>query len=155
MKLTLKRIAKKPTYTIGKLYVNDVYFCDTIEDTDRGITQNTPLEEIKSKKVKSKTAIPSGTYEITMNVISPRFSKRYFYYKNCDGGRVPRLKDVPGFEGILIHIGNTAAHTDGCILVGKNSKVGMVLNSTTTFLNLYKKLSQANKNKENITITIK
>lgn len=76
MNILLKRIAKKSTYTIGKLYVDGVYFCDTIEDKDRGLTQKTPLSEIKKVKVYQETAIPTGTYEITTNVISPKYSKK-------------------------------------------------------------------------------
>jgi hypothetical protein len=144
MKLTLKRIAKRPTYTIGRLYVDGVKFCDTLEDTDRGLTSTMSLQDIKKIKIASKTAIPSGTYTVTMNVISPRLSKKEFYRKNCDGGRVPRLLNVPGYEGVLIHVGNTAKDSAGCILVGVNSKVGAVLESKKTFLKLYTLLKKAN-----------
>lgn len=154
MKLTLKRIAKRPTYTIGKLYIDGVYFCDTCEDKDRGLTQSTPLSSIRKVKVPSETAIPTGTYKVAMNVVSPRFSKKAYYKNNCNGGRVPRLLNVPGFDGVLIHIGNTAKDSAGCILVGKNSQVGKVLNSTVTFSNLYKKLKAASDKGEAITITI-
>jgi len=74
MKLTLKRIAKKEKYTIGKLYIDDVYFCDTCEDTDRGMKQTMPLTEIKKLKIPGETAIPTGTYKITLDVQSPKFS---------------------------------------------------------------------------------
>lgn len=154
MELLLKRVAKRQMYTIGKLYIDGVYFCDTLEDTDRGLTQYMSTAEIKRKKIYGKTAIPTGTYDITMNVVSPRFSKKAFYKQNCDGGRVPRLLNVPGFDGILIHVGNSAADSNGCLLVGKNSQVGKVLNSTNTFLALYKKLKEANLKGEKITITI-
>lgn len=154
MNITVKRIAKRASYTIGKMYINGVYFCDTCEDTDRGLTQYMSLAEIKRKKIYSRTAIPTGTYNVTMNVVSPRFSKRDFYKKNCDGGRVPRLLNVPGFDGVLIHVGNSAADSNGCLLVGKNSQVGKVLNSTNTFLALYKKLKEASLKGEKITITI-
>lgn len=154
MNILVKRVAKKASYTIGKMYINGVYFCDTCEDTDRGLTQYMSLAEIKRKKIYSRTAIPTGTYNVTMNVISPRFSKRDFYKKNCDGGRVPRLLNVPGFDGVLIHVGNSAADSNGCLLVGKNSQVGKVLNSTNTFLALYKKLKEASLKGEKITITI-
>lgn len=154
MNITVKRIAKRPTYTIGKLYIDNKYFCDVIEDRDRGITQDTPLEQIKKIKVPSQTAIPTGTYDITMSVVSPRFSKKAFYRQNCNGGRVPRLLNVPGFDGVLIHVGNTAKDSAGCLLVGKNTQVGKVLNSTNTFLNFYKVLDAANKKGEKIKITI-
>jgi len=154
MNITVKRIAKRASYTIGRMYINGIYFCDTCEDTDRGLTQYMSLAEIKRKKIYSRTAIPTGTYNVTMNVVSPRFSKRDFYKKNCDGGRVPRLLNVPGFDGVLIHVGNSAADSNGCLLVGKNSQVGKVLNSTNTFLALYKKLKEASLKGEKITITI-
>jgi len=74
MELLLKRVAKKNTYTIGKLYIDNKYFCDTIEDKDRGLSEKDDISKIKRTKIKNKTAIPTGTYDITMNVISPRFS---------------------------------------------------------------------------------
>jgi hypothetical protein len=154
MNITVKRIAKRASYTIGRMYINGIYFCDTCEDTDRGLTQYMSLAEIKRKKIYSRTAIPTGTYNVTMNIVSPRFSKRDFYKKNCDGGRIPRLLNVPGFDGVLIHVGNSAADSNGCLLVGKNSQVGKVLNSTNTFLALYKKLKEASLKGEKITITI-
>lgn len=150
MKLTLKRTAKKPTYTIGKLYIDDVYFCDTIEDTDRGLYQGQDLALIKKIKINSKTAIPRGTYKITLNIVSPKYSKKKIYQDICKG-RVPRLLNVPGYEGVLIHIGNTADDSSGCILVGENKQVGKVLNSTETFRKLYNKI----KGQENLTIEIK
>lgn len=154
MELTLRRIAKRDTYTIGKLYINGVYFCDTIEDKDRGLTQSTSLDEIKKKKVYSKTAIPTGTYEVTMGVYSNTFGKKAFYKQLCKG-YVPRLKNVPGFEGILIHVGNTADDSAGCILVGKNTVVGKVLDSKNTFTKLYAKLKEVSNKGEQIKITIK
>lgn len=154
MTITVKRIAKRTLYTIGKMYIDGKYFCDTCEDTDRGLTQYMSTNEIRRKKIHGKTAIPSGTYDISMNIVSPRFSKKDFYKKNCSGGRVPRLLNVPGFDGVLIHVGNSASDTEGCILVGKNSQVGKVLNSTNTFLSLYKTLNSANLRGEKITITV-
>lgn len=74
MKLTLDRRYKKASYSIGKLYVDGTYFCDTVEDKDRGISDKDSLEKIKKVKVYAKTAIPLGTYKITMGVISPKFS---------------------------------------------------------------------------------
>lgn len=154
MKLKLRRIAKKETYTIGKLYVNGKYFADTIEDKDRHLTQDTPLWKIREVKVAAKTAIPTGTYNIRMDVISPKYSLKPWYITNCHGARVPRLEDVPGFSGVLIHCGNTAADSAGCLLVGKNTAVGMVLESKATFLKLYKVMYEAYKKGEKITITI-
>lgn len=118
MNLELHRIAKLPKYTIGKLYIDGKYFCDTLEDTDRGLDWKDSAAYIREKKIHSETAIPKGTYKLIVNY-SPRFKRN-----------LPRLLDVPGFDGILIHRGNTAADTAGCILVGENSVVGKVLNST-------------------------
>lgn len=153
MKLVLDRIYKCPKYTIGKLYINDVYFCDTIEDVDRGLSNNQTVAEISKKKVFAETAIPTGTYTIEMNVVSPKF-KNAVWAKQCDG-KVPRLLSVPGFDGILIHpSGTTQADTAGCIIVGKNKVVGKVIESQITFKALYTELKQATDNKEEITITI-
>ena len=138
LNIRIDRIAKKSTYTIGKLYLNGVYFCDTLEDTDRGLYQGMPLEEIKKIKVYGATAIPKGKYRVVMNVVSPKFSKRATY-QFCKG-KLPRLLNVDGYEGVLIHIGNTAKDTAGCILVGQNKVVGQVINSTVTFKKLYSEM---------------
>lgn len=154
MELKVERKWKKDTYTIGKLYINGIFFCNTLEDKDRGLTQKMPLMQIKSLKVHSQTAIPSGKYNIRMDVISPKYSLKPWFFSNCHGGRVPRLENVPGFDGVLIHTGNTAADSSGCILVGKNDKVGMVIKSKDYFLQLYNKMYAAYKKGEKITITI-
>lgn len=152
MKILLKRIACKPLYSIGRLYIDGNYFCDTIEDTDRGLDDSMTLEHIKSVKVASETAIPLGTYDITMNVQSPKYKNRT-QYAFCKGF-LPRLLNVKGFDGILIHIGNTQNDSAGCILVGHNKVVGQVINSTDTFKKLYAILEAANKAGQKITITI-
>lgn len=151
MKLLLKRIAKKEKYTIGKLYIDNVYFCDTLEDTDRNLNSSMTTTEISKIKIANKTAIPTGTYDVTLNVISPKYSKYTFYYQNANKGRVPRLLNVKGFDGILIHCGNDEDDTSGCILLGENKVVGKVLNSQATFKKFYPKLQAA---KDKITITI-
>ena len=140
IELKLKRFAKRPTYTIGRLYINDEYFCDTLEDTDRGLKQSLPISVNQAKKKKGKTAIPVGKYRVTLDIQSPRFSKVAFY-NFCDG-YLPRLINVPAFDGVLIHVGNDERDTDGCILVGENKAVGKVLNSRDTFLRLYAKLQE-------------
>lgn len=141
MKLTLKRIALRPTYTIGKLYIDDVYFCDTIEDTVRDLNKNGKFDN-GEKKVHSKTAIPYGIYEIKWTY-SPRF-KKY----------TPQLMNVPSFEGIRIHAGNTSADTEGCLILGKNKQVGKVLNSRATINKFYQIIKEACSN-GNVTIEIK
>ena len=122
MKLFLKRIAKKKEYTIGKLYIDNVYFCDTIEDTDRGLDQSMTEQQVRSIKIPGKTAIPTGTYKINMNVVSPKFGSKSFYKQTCNG-KLPRLLNVKGFEGILIHCGNTQLDTSGCLIVGENNNL--------------------------------
>lgn len=149
MELLLKRIAKNSTYTIGKLYIDNKYFCDTLEDTDRGLTNLDSLQDILKKKVYGKTAIPTGTYKVDMNTISPRFKNRS-WAKPYDG-KLPRLIDTIGFEGVLIHVGNRSEDTSGCVLVGKNTVKGGLTESTSTFHLL---MSELLKDKDNITITI-
>ena len=152
MNITIKRIFKGDKYTIGKLYVNGIYECDTLEDTDRGLTEDSPLSEIQSKKVYGETAIPTGTYKIDMNTVSPKFKDRS-WAKFC-GGKLPRLIDVPGYSGVLIHVGNKPADTLGCILVGDNKIKGQVINSTSIFQELYSLMLKAKVAGEEITVTI-
>ena len=139
MKIEVKRIAKRSTYTIGKMYIDGNYFCDTLEDVDRGINQKDFLDTIKKIKVAGVTAIPTGTYKVIVNM-SPKFQRN-----------LPRLIDVLGFECILIHRGNTDKDTAGCILVGENKVVGKVINSTVYEKKLVNILQNT---KEDITITI-
>lgn len=152
MKLLLRRIFKGPRYTIGKLFINGVYECDTLEDQDRGLTSQMSLEEIKAKKVYGVTAIPTGTYSINMTTVSPKFKDRTWAkpYK----GMLPRLENVKGYEGVLIHVGNKAEDTLGCILVGENKVKGQVINSTATFYELMTVLLKAQSIGESIELTI-
>lgn len=152
MELKVKRKAKRETYVIGDLSIDEVFFSNTLEDTDRGLTSDMSDEEIKEIKQKGITAIPTGRYKVVMNVQSPKFSK-YKQYEFCKG-YLPRLVDVPGSEGVLIHIGNYPKDTDGCILVGKNTVKGAVMNSTATFKKLYDILKNADEAGEDIYITI-
>ena len=151
MKLTVDRKWKKEGYTIGKLFVDDVFFCNTLEDKDRGLTSVMPMEKIKVMKKAAVTAIPS----VRMDVVSPKYSTKDWYIKNCNGARIPRLENVPGYAGVLIHPGNTDVDTEGCILVGKNDVVGKVTKSKDYFLQLYNKMYSAYKKGEKITISIK
>lgn len=153
MELLVKRVARRDEYTIGRLYINGVKFSDVLEDCDRGLTQDMPLEEIKAKKVYGKTAIPTGTYEIDMNTVSPKFQARS--WAKPYGGKIPRILNVPGYEGILIHPFNSAAESLGCIGVGNNSIKGMITDSSRTFMSLMSKyLLPAKLRGEKITITI-
>lgn len=152
MELKVKRKAKRETYVIGDLSIDEVFFSNTLEDTDRGLTSDMTDEQIKVIKQKGITAIPTGRYRVVMNVQSPKFSK-YKQYEFCKG-YLPRLVDVPGYKGVLIHIGNYPKDTDGCILVGKNTVKGAVMNSTATFKKLYDILKNADEAGEDIYITI-
>ena len=137
MKLLLKRIALKEKYTIGKLYIDGVAFCETLED--RVIdTDKSGRFEGDEKKTYGETAIPYGTYKVTIT-LSPRF-RRW----------LPLLHDVPNFEGVRIHRGNTPEDTHGCILVGQNKIKGQVVNSAYTEIELMKRL----KGQTDITIEI-
>lgn len=159
MKLLLKRIAKKANYTIGKLYMQDrqngvwVRIADTIEDKDRGLDQSMTLANIERIKVKHQTAIPTGTYEIDMGTVSGTFVKKLLYKEFC-GGKVPRLKYVKGFSGILIHSGTDQESSSGCIIVGENKVVGKVINSWATYKRVYNVLKAAANKGEKITLTI-
>ena len=138
MLITLKRIPMKSgkMYQVGHLYVDGKYVCDTIEDIDRGLTQQMPLTQIMKIKVKSQTAIPRGRYRVLMNRVSPKFSVKTYYWNYCRG-KVPYLAEVPGFEGILIHMGMSERSSAGCVIVGYNTVVGRLTNSQAAFEKLY------------------
>ncbi len=130
MNLFLQRIAQTPEYTIGRLYINDNFFCNTLEDA------------VREQKIAGQTAIPEGTYTVIVNK-SPRFKRD-----------LPLLLDVPNFEGIRIHRGNTAKDTSGCILVGENKVKGKVINSTKYETLLTAILKREMQSGSNISITV-
>lgn len=132
MELLLQRIAKKSDYTIGRLFVDGRYLCDTLEDCVRE----------PGVKVPGETAIPAGRYRVIVNV-SPKF-----------GRELPRLLDVPGFEGILIHKGNSARDSAGCVLLGENKEKGRVVNSTPYELRLTRLIKEAIQRGEEVWITV-
>lgn len=134
MKLRVERLWKKPTYTVGRLYVDGKLYCNTLEDVVRDLD--------KEAKVPGKTAIPAGTYKVIYNW-SPKF-----------GRNLPRLLNVPHFDGILIHPGNTADDSAGCILVGKNTEVGRLTESRYTSDKLNVLIEDAQRHGEEITIEI-
>ena len=117
MQLKLQRIFFCPTYTIGKLYIDDKYFCDVLEDTNRDLNHDGDLTDKGETKVYEQTAIPFGIYQVVVSY-SKRFEKI-----------LPELLNVPSFEGIRIHSGNTIFDTAGCLLVGENKVKGKVINS--------------------------
>ena len=105
MKIKVDRIYKGESYTIGKMYLNGEYFCDTLEDAIRPV------------KIPNETAIPAGTYKVEVTY-SPRFKRN-----------LPLLVDVPNYTGVRIHNGSNKDHTSGCILVGFNTSKGILSDS--------------------------
>ena len=153
MELLIDRKWKKHSYTISNLYIDGEWFCNCLEDADRGLDNSMSEDMIRTLKKPSITAIPRGTYEITLDVVSPKYSKIQFYKDVCNG-KVPRLKNVKGFDGILIHAGNTDKDSSGCLLVGQNKVKGQVVNSKETFKQLYKLLQDGKSRGEKIIIKI-
>ena len=152
MKLLLKRIYNCPSYCIGRLYINQVYVSDTIEDCDRGLKDTWPLDKIVNTKVYGETAIPKGTYKIALS-ISPKFKNRTWAKKY--GGLVPEVLNVKGYSGIRVHPANFATELLGCIAPGINSKKGQVTQSQITYDRLMSKyLIPAYQRKEEIWITV-
>ena len=169
MKLLLERIYNCKKYCIGHLY--DVtsgkkkFICDTIEDTDRGLSDSMSVDYIKKLKVYAETAIPTGVYNINLNIVSPKYGSKQFYKDICKGC-VPRLENVKGYDGILIHGNFMDKHLTngdnanenascGCLIVGKNTIKGKVTDCRECFellMNDY--LVPSNNNNEEITIQI-
>jgi hypothetical protein len=129
MELKLIRETKTNDSTIGKLYINEIYHCYTLEDTEREI------------KVQNVTAIPKGRYEVIVN-FSNRFQQQ-----------MPLLLKVPNFEGVRIHWGNYSKDTEGCILLGTTKAVNMIGNSRTAYAKFMSVINKVSK-KEKIFITI-
>lgn len=136
MEIELKRLWKKTDYTVGRMYVNGIFFSNTLEDAVRDIAED------GTGKVYGKTAIPAGRYRVVY-MYSPKFKRR-----------MPRLLDVPHFDGILIHAGNTAADTLGCILVGLNTQKGRLTSSRHYSDMLNRRCELCDMRKEEIWITI-
>ena len=129
MEILVKRLYKNSAYTIGKMYIDGQYLCDTVEDCDRGLKQSMTPQQIAVQKVYGKTAIPAGRYKVTLT-----FSNKF---KRV----LPLVNDVIGFLGIRIHAGNTAEDSLGCIIVGENKIKGGVVNSKVTLERLMAKLT--------------
>lgn len=142
MEIKLIRIAKMPAYTIGRVYVNGEYFCDSLEDKDRGLTQEMTLQQIRALKVYGETAIPTGTYRITYTY-SPNFKRN-----------LPLVNSVKGFDGIRIHPLNTAAESEGCIGLGENKIKGKIINSRAWCERLNEKILGAIEKKEEIILVV-
>lgn len=147
MKLELKRHTYKPTYTVGKLYIDDKYYCDTLEDVVRDINRDGDLNDTGESKVFSQTAIPQGEYTVDFTY-SPKFKKN-----------MALIVGVVGFDGIRIHgvlpkAIATSKHTEGCILVGKNTVVGGLTDAHKYQVDINKLIGMAHDEFKTITITI-
>lgn len=123
MEITVDRKWKKQKYTISNLIIDGKVFSQVLEDTDRGLDSSMSLTKILELKKPSITAISRGTYEVTLDVYSPKFGSKSFYKEVCNG-KLLRLLNIKGFEGVLIHCGNTDKDSDGCLLVGQNKVKG-------------------------------
>lgn len=152
MEITLYRTWKKDGYTIGRLFVNGKFLCNTLEDRDRNLYQGMSEEEIRRIKVYGETCVPYGRYRITLHRQSPKYAKKKAF--QSINGYMPYLLNVPGFSGILIHPGNWPTDSAGCILPGENKVKGAVVNSTMWFWKLYDKMKAADEAGEEIWITI-
>ncbi len=142
MKIEVRRRYLGSDYTIGSMYINGEYFCDTLEDKVRDLNKDGDLNDAGESKVYAETAIPYGEYEVVVNH-SPKFKRM-----------LPRLLNVPHFEGILIHRGNTAKDSAGCILVGENKVKGQLINSTLYEKKITSICHKAQLQNEKITIEI-
>ena len=131
MKIEVTREPSANGCTIGTMTLDGVFECYTLEDV------------VREEKIFGETAIPAGTYTVVVSY-SPRFKRD-----------LPLLVSVPGFEGVRIHIGNTAADTHGCILVGRTHNADSVGASTLAFNSLYAKILDAWSRHAPIEITLK
>lgn len=154
VRIRIRRVSHSEKSTIGELSLEECGFlCHTLEDKDRGLAKPITAEEVKKVKVAGATAIPAGEYDVVL-VVSPSMKNKP--YAKQYGGRFPCLLNVPGFEGILIHPGNTDADTRGCILVGDYDPAApdRITGSVNAYEDLMRYLWAAYKNKDKITLTI-
>lgn len=141
--MILKVIAIKKTAnsTISTLLINEEFECYVLEPTDRGLTQSMSLADISAKKVPGQTAIPEGTYDVTID-----FSNRF----QCD---MPLINNIPDYDGVRIHPGNYPKDTEGCLLLGTDTGEDEVMNSRVAFAAFFPKLKAALEN-EKVTLTL-
>ena len=132
MNIKVIREERTELSTIGSLYVNGQFFCYTLEDKDRGLKQSDSLLFINAKKIFGLTAIPSGLYKLIVNQ-SPKFKRL-----------LPRILDIKGFDGVLLHRGNSASDSLGCILIGYKKGENSIFESTKAEADLVDKLMKHN-----------
>lgn len=152
VELLIHRKWKKAAYSVGQFFANKALLFNSLEDPDRGLTQEMSVDYILSVKVPGKTAIPAGTYDVQLTV-SSKFKSRSWAKKYK--GLVPEILGVPGFSGVRIHPGNKPGDTDGCPLIGRNTKVGELTDSTKCYYELMDKyLIPAHISGEKMRITV-
>lgn len=142
MILKLVREVFTDVSTIGRLYANGVFLSYILEDKDRGLDSKMPLAEIQKIKIPHSTCVPYGTYRIHIT-FSNRFQKP-----------LPLVEQVPGFEGIRIHPGNTDVDTEGCLLPGNIRKINQVLESRLAFTKVFNIIKESLDNKDDVTLII-
>ena len=156
MEILVYRKWPKAGYCIGRVYIDGQLICNSLEDEDRGLSDSMDERTIRNRKIYGKTAIPRGRYTIDMETVSPKFSKKEFYMDVCQG-KLPRLKNVKGFEGILLHVADGPKGADlleGCIGIGLNKKVGQLCDGKEAFKKVYALMKEAHDRGETIYITI-
>ena len=156
MEILVYRKWPKAGYCLGRVYIDGQLICNSLEDEDRGLSDAMDERTIRNRKIYGKTAIPRGRYTIDMETVSPKFSKKEFYMDVCQG-KLPRLKNVKGFEGILLHVADGPKGADlleGCIGIGLNKKVGQLCDGKETFKKVYALMKEAHDRGETIYITI-
>lgn len=156
MNILVDRTNITDKFTEGKLYINNEYFCDTLENPDRGLYQGMPVSQINQLKVPKETAIPTGTYSVNLNIQTTysNASHRLWYKQTAMKGVMPMIMNIPGFAGILIHYGTSTAWTEGCLLVGVKSTDGNLKSDRSTIYKLYEIFAAAKARNEKVTITI-
>ena len=136
MEISVKRLWPKTDYTVGRMWIDGIFFSNTLEDPVREIAED------GTGKIYGKTAIPAGRYKVV------------YWYSQKFKRRMPRLLDVPHFDGILIHAGKTAENTLGCILVGLNTQKGKLTSSRYYSDELNRRCELCDRRGEGIWITI-
>lgn len=153
MEIIVYRKWKREDYTVGRMSIDGTLICNTMEDVDRGLDDGMQDWMIRNKKIPNVTAIPTGRYKIDMDTVSPKFSKYPFYMEVCQG-KLPRIMNVRGFEGILLHCGVDHSNSSGCILLGLNKVRGKLTDTKETFKKVYALMKEAHDRGEAIYITI-
>ena len=156
MEILVHRKWNQQEYCVGRIFIDGQLCGNTLEDTDRGLSDAMDERTVRNRKIYGKTAIPRGRYTIDMETVSPKFSKKKFYMDVCQG-KLPRIKNVKGFEGILLHVADGPKGADlleGCIGVGLNRVKGQLCEGKDVFTKIYRLMKAAHDRGETIYITV-